>query len=117
MANSDNLYGVFNRISGIYSQVPRDNGPLKIFASVDEAKLFFHTSDALAVHDECCTELHWALEGTTKLKRTMAFGIKKNGKKEIHWSDQYNLKRTELINKNKWARNLYTFKIVEDHLF
>ena len=117
MTNSDNLYGVFNRISGIYSQVPITSNPLKVFASVDEAKLFFHTSAALAVHDECCTELLWALEGPTQLKRTMAFGIKKNGNEEMHWSDQYNLKRTELINKNKWAKNTYTFKIVEDHLF
>jgi len=116
MTNSDNLYGVFNRISGIYSQVPITSNPLKVFASVDEAKLFFHTSAALAVHDECCTELLWALEGPTQLKRTMAFGIKKNGNEEMHWSDQYNLKRTELINKNQWAKNIYTFKIVESHL-
>lgn len=117
MTNLDNLYGVFNKISGIYSQVTTNNNSLKIFASVDEAKSFFHTDAALAVHNECCTELHWALEGATQLKRTMAFGIKKNNKEEIHWSDQFNLKKTELMNKNKWAKNIYTFKIVENHLF
>jgi hypothetical protein len=116
MTNLDNLYGVFNRISGIYSQVPITNNPLKMFASVDEAKSFFHTDAALAVHNECCTELLWALEGSTQLKRTMAFGIKKNDKEEVHWADQFNLRKNQLMNKNQWAKNIYTFKIVKSHL-
>lgn len=117
MTNPDNLYGIFNKISGIYSQIPTTNCPLKFFSSVDEAKSFFHTDEALSVHDECCTKLHWALEGSTRLKRTMAFGIKKNGKEELHWSEQYNARKTKLMAKNEWAKNIYDFKIVEDHLF
>jgi len=136
MTNSDNLFGVFNKKTCIYSQVTcidigHPYGPEVFavdvtaapiaptnFASVAEAKSWFFTDAALAVHDECCTQLQWALVGTTGLKVTMAFGTKGvQIAAADDWSEQYNSRKASLLNSNNWAKHYWTFTETSDHLF
>ena len=124
MTNSDNRYGTFNKRTTILTQVDKfskmDDGSIRlaIFATVAEAKSFFYTDAALAVFNECCTELQWALVGTTGLKFTMTFGTKGgNIAAADDWAGQFNSRKTALINANSWVKNPYDTQEVDSHLF
>ena len=118
MTNSDNRYGTFNKRTTIFSQIDDGSTALTTFTTVAEAKSFFFTTEALVVYDECCTELQWALVGTTGLKRTMTFGTKGgNIAAADDWAEQYNSRKTALINANNWAKNGYSIQEVDSHLF
>lgn len=118
MTNSNNLYGVFNKKTSIYSQIDDGSTALTNFASVAEAKSWFFTDAALALYDECCTQLQWALVGTTELKKTMAFGTKGGQIAAADdWAEQYKSRKTSLINSNNWAKNVYTHEESNSHLF
>ena len=118
MTNVDNLYGLFNKRTTIYSQINDGSTSLVNFASIAEAKSWFFKDAALAVYDECCTQLQWELVGTTGLKKTMAFGTKGgNISAADDWSGQYNSRKTALINDNNWVKNFYTSQEVDSHLF
>ena len=133
MPNSDNTQGTFNKKTQILSQTPNEytrwdsdtstrvpvTDPLQNFATVDDAKSWFYTADALTVFDECCTELQWSVVDGQKLKYTMAFGTK--GTSDIpeadDWAGQFNSRKTTLINDDNWANNPYTTEEVDSHLF
>ena len=118
MTNSDNRYGTFNKRTNIFSQIDDGSTALTTFATVAEAKAFFFTTEALAVYDECCTELQWALVGSTGLKRTMTFGTKGgNIAAADDWAEQYKSKKAALISVNNWAKNPYSTQEVTSHLF
>jgi hypothetical protein len=118
MTNSDNRYGTFNKRTQVLSQVDDGSTAFTTFATVAEAKSFFYTDNALAVFDECCTELQWALEGSTGLKYTMTFGTKGGNISESDdWTGQFNSRKTSLINSNNWAKNSYTTAESNSHLF
>ena len=118
MTNSDNTYGTFNKRTQLLTQIDDGSTALTTFATVAEAKAFFYTIEALAVFDECCTELQWALVGTTGLKYTMTFGTKGgNIAAADDWAGQFNSRKTALINANNWAKNPYTTQEVDSHLF
>jgi hypothetical protein len=116
MPNSDNSYGTFNKRTQTLSQT--GDSPTN-HANVDAAKSFFYTADALTVFDECCTELQWSVVDNTKLKCTMTFGTK--GSPSIagadDWAEQFNSRKTALIDSNGWANNPYTTAESTDHLF
>ena len=124
MTNSDNRYGTFNKSTQILTQI--DNGwtiddgstVTTTFATVAEAKSFFYTDAALAVFDECCTELQWVLVGSTGLKYTMTFGTKGgNVAAADDWAGQFNSRKTALISANNWGKNGYTTEDTNSHLF
>ena len=124
MTNSDNAFGTFNKQSSIFSQIDDGSTPLTVFADTDAAKSHFFTTEALAVWDETCTTLQWALlaDGNgdnTKLKVTFDFGTK--GDPNIagadDWAGQYNSRKTTLINSEGWAANPYSTETSTDHLF
>jgi hypothetical protein len=118
MTNSDNRYGTFNKRTQILTQIDDGSTVPTTFATVAEAKSFFYTDNALAVFDECCTELQWALVGTTGLKYTMTFGTKGgNIAAADDWAGQFNSRKTALINAKNWAKNGYTTEDVTSHLF
>jgi hypothetical protein len=119
MTNSDNRYGTFNKRTTIFSQIDDSSTVLTTFATVAEAKAFFLTTQALAVYDECCTELQWALVGTTGLKCTMTFGTKGgNIAAADDWAEQYNSKKTALMNDSKWNTiRGYNTEESDSHLF
>ena len=118
MTNSDNRYGTFNKRTQIFSQIDDGSTALTTFATVSEAKAFFFTAEALAVYDECCTELQWELVGTTGLKRTMTFGTKGgNIAAADDWAGQYNSRKTALRNSNNWVKNAHSFQETDSHLF
>jgi hypothetical protein len=118
MTNTDNTYGTFNKRTQILTQIDDGSTALTTFATVAEAKSFFYTDVALAVFDECCTELQWALVGTTGLKYTMTFGTKGgNIAAADDWAEQYNSRKTALRNSNTWVKNAYSHEEVDSHLF
>lgn len=121
MANADNKYGVYNKQTKIFYQgdvydyevlgdtdrpeILRDK---TVFANVDAAKAFYFTTDALAVWDETCTQIQWALVNddngdASKLKVTFAFGTKGNNiAAGDDWAGQYNSRKTTLMNIGEW---------------
>ena len=117
MTNSDNRYGTFNKRTQILAQIDDGSTALTTFATVAEAKSFFYKDTALAVFDECCTELQWALVGSTGLKYTMTFGTKGgNIAAADDWAEQFNSRKTALINAYNWSKNPYTTQEVDSHL-
>ena len=118
MTNSDTAYGVYNKRTQILSQVDDGSTALTNHADADAAKTFFYTDDALAVFDECCTQLQWSVVDNTKLKYTMTFGTKGGNIAEADdWAGQFNSRKTNLINANNWSKNQYTTEEVDSHLF
>lgn len=125
MPNSDNTYGTFNKRTSHFSQVDDGSTALTVFADTDEAKSHFFTAEALAVWDECCTTLQWALMAdgdgnNTMLKVTFDFGTK--GTPEIaesdDWAGQYNSRKQALNDSNGWFQNPTTVTPDQtDHLF
>ena len=116
MTNSDNAFGTYNKQTQILSQADESN--LQNFADVDAAKSWFYTADALAVFDECCTELQWAIVDGTKLKYTMTFGTKGAGTTAADdWAGQFNSRKDALMSAETWSNNGYTGVKSEDHLF
>jgi hypothetical protein len=78
--------------------------------SVDTAKSFFYTAEALAVFDECCTQLEWAIVDSTKLKYTMAFGTKGgNIAAADDWAGQFNSRNT-CTDEFEWMVKQHLFK-------
>jgi len=118
MTNTDNKYGVFNKYTVICSQINDGSTALVNFASVSEAKSWFFTNAALAVMDECCTQLQWALVGTTALKRTMAFGTKGGQISPADdWAEQYHSRFNSLTASKNWNLNSYETTSSDSHLF
>jgi hypothetical protein len=118
MTNSDNRYGTFNKKTQILSQIDDGSTTPTTFATLAQAKSFFYTDSALAVFDECCTELQWALVGTTGLKYTMTFGTKGgNVAAADDWAETYHSRRNALNVANQWAKNPYNTQEVDSHLF
>jgi hypothetical protein len=125
MPNSDNTYGTFNKRTSHFSQVDDGSTALTVFADTDAAKSHFFTADALAVWDECCTTLQWALlaDGNgdnTKLKVTFDFGTKgdPNISEADDWAGQYNSRKQVLKDSDSWFNNPTTVTPDQtDHLF
>ena len=118
MTNTDNTYGTFNKKTQIL--IATDNGfsAPTTFATVDEAKAYFFTDAALAVFNECCTELQWALVGTTGLKYTMTFGTKGgNIAAADDWAEKYHSRRNALVVANQWIKKPHDTQVVDSHLF
>jgi hypothetical protein len=140
MTNSDNTYGVFNKQTKIINQkcfeqtfgtAPDTSvAPIPdktIFASVDEAKSFIFTDEALAVINETCTQIEWALVNdgdgnATQLKKTFAFGTKGGSiATSDDWAEQYNSRKQALIDSNTWMKTYtgksFTATDSAEHLF
>ena len=118
MPNSDNLYGTSNKRTKIISQIDDGLTPLTVFADTDEAKSHFFHDEALAVMNECCTQLEWAIVDTNKLKFTYAFGTKGgNIAAADDWAGQFNSRMQTLIDAKNWVNNPHTTEVVDSHLF
>jgi len=125
MPNSDNTYGTFNKRTSHFSQSNDGSTVLTVFANTDEAKSHFFTADALAVWDECCTTLQWALMAdgngdNTMLKVTFDFGTKgtPNLAEADDWAGQYNSRKQALSDSDGWFANQTTVAPDQtDHLF
>jgi hypothetical protein len=118
MTNTDNTYGTFNKRTQILTQIDDGSTAPTTFSTVAEAKSFFYKDTALAVFDECCTELQWVLVGTTGLKYTMTFGTKGgNIAAADDWAGQFTSRKRALITAYNWAKNSYTTQEVDSHLF
>jgi hypothetical protein len=119
MTNTDNTYGTHNKLTKILSQADDGSTALVDFADVAAAKAHFFSADGLAVFDECCTELEWAVVDNQKLKYTMAFGTKGDpGIAEADdWAGLYVSRITALADAGTLANNPYTEAESSEHLF
>ena len=119
MVTIDNKYGLFNKRTHLLTQITKKENKFLIFNSINDAKTFFYTDNALEVFKDCCAKIEWQLvDSKQSLKYTMAFGTKGGNILEIDdWAGQFNFRKQSLITKNNWARNPYTTTILEDHLF
>jgi hypothetical protein len=119
MTNTDNKYGTHNKLTKILSQINDGSTALQNFADVAEAKAYFFSDAAIAVFDECCTELQWAVVDNQKLKYTMAFGTK--GDPTIgeanDWAGLYVSRTNALADAGTLSDNEYTEEESSDHLF
>jgi hypothetical protein len=93
-----------------------------IHANTSDALNHFLTSEGQAVFNECATQLQWELVNddngdATGLKHTAAFGTKGNNDPENDWAEQYNSRKTALINANNWSATGFVATPSEDHLF
>lgn len=123
MPNSDNTFGTYNKQTKIISQIDDGSTALTVFADTDAAKSYFFTDNALTVIDETCTVLEWALVAdgngdNTQLKTTFAFGTKGNSDiaESDDWAEQYNSRKTTLIDAEDWTKVQCTFTDSSDHL-
>lgn len=112
MPNSDNTHGTFNKQSIIISQPKSGSEVLRIFSSTDDAKSYIFTTNALAVWDECCTNLQWGLVAddngdNTKLKVTFDFGTKGASDQSAadDWAAQWSSRSTTLTSGNDWYKS------------
>lgn len=114
MPNTDNTHGTFNKQTQIISQIPDYTSTGTIFADADQAKSHIFTTEALAVFNECCTELQWALVPHAKapgpsaiLKVTFSFGTK--GNPDItpanDWAGQFASRQQALIDSDSWFKS------------
>jgi len=92
-----------------------EEASLTIFSSVDEAKSFFWSTDALSCVDTNTSQVQYQLvadgEGNnTMVKKTEAWDTSGIG-------DTYNTLKTNLINSNNWGITGYTTENSTDHLF
>ena len=130
MANSDNTFGTYNKQTKIFSQndIAFSTGDgfvtKTVHANVEAAKTFFFTAEAVAIWDECCTGLQWALVAddagnNTKLKVTFDFGSKGgNIAAAEDWAGQYNSRKQTLLDagQTNWLKT-GTVDTSTDHLF
>ena len=123
MTNSDNTFGTYNKETKILTQHDDGSTALTVFGSVTAGKQHFFTTEALAVWDECCTTLEWAVVAddngdNTKLKVTYDFGTKGAGTEAADdWGSQYNSRLTALEDAGNWAAIPFTTATSSDHLF
>ena len=104
-----------NKFTVITSQIFDGSTALTVFSSIDQAKNFFYTADALSCCDNHTSRVEYQLVAdengdNTKLKRTEGFDTSGIG-------DQYNTTKDTLLNAGNWANNPYTTAVSEDHLF
>jgi hypothetical protein len=82
-----------------------------VFANTTEAQQFFYTDEALAVFNECCTLLQWALvddddDLATGVKYTYAFGTKGgNISAADDWAGLFDSRKKTLEDAEGWFKN------------
>ena len=77
MPNSDNTFGTYNKQTLIFTQVEDGGRGFVDHADATAAKEYIFTTEALAVWDECCTNIQWELQANNRdLKVTFDFGTK-----------------------------------------
>ena len=98
-----------------------------VFANTGEAQEFFYTDDALAVFNECCTELQWALVDdddslATGVKYTYTFGSKGPDEQggADDWPALFTSRKQALEDADGWHKNPHYQTLdndVSSHLF
>lgn len=104
-----------NTFTTINSQIDDGSTAPTVFATIDEAKSYFWTAEALAVVDTYTSRVEYQLVAdangnNTKLKKTEGFDTSGIG-------DNYNTQKDLLLSSNQWGKNGYTKENSEDHLF
>ena len=126
MTNSDNSFGIHNKITRIFEQfknVADGSGNWIEFdgstattlrdqdwADVAAAKSHVFTDEALSVWNGCATQLQWAIVADSKgkannaLKVTAGFGVPADPTAK-GWSTVFNENRDSLISANNWFKH------------
>ena len=103
MTNSDNTFGVFNKKTMLFTQEQIFDSSWigwQTYANAEAARDAFLTSKAIAVFNECCTQLQWELQANNRdLKVTFAFGTKGASDQSAadDWAEQFRTRQQALI--------------------
>jgi hypothetical protein len=102
MANSDNTFGVFNKVTYHYAMPEASKADL---ADVAAAKAYYLSDAALAVFEECGTQVAYQLQNgdASRMTVTIAFGTKGAGTAEADdWAEQFTSRKAALKDSNGW---------------
>ena len=126
MTNSDTTFGTHNKITHIYTQQDDGSTALINFSDTAAAQDYYFTEEAMAVFNECCTQLQWALVDAQTLKSTMTFGVVEDPD-TAGWGEQFLTRKEALVKLNfddstvtgfhKAVWPTYVVTTSEDHLF
>lgn len=118
MVNNYTAFGTYNKKSVLFTQQDDGSTPLINFANITEAKNYFLTAEAQAVHNDCCTELQWAIVDSTNLKVTYTFGVKEDPDAEQP-AVEFHRRKDALRSSDPqgWMATPYLSEEVETHLF
>jgi len=119
MTNSDTTFGTHNKITHIYTQHDDGSTALINFADTAAALAYYFTDEALAVFDECCTQLQWALVDAQTLKFTAAYGVVADAN-TAGWGDTFNSRKTTLEDADGFHKAVWPTFVAstsESHLF
>ena len=117
---------IHNKRTQILSQIDDGSTALTNHADVAAAKSFFYTVDALAVFDECCTNLQWGLKAdgsgnNTILVVTFDFGTKGTAgiSEADDWAGQFTSRRQALVDSSGWMADHFSMASADSssHLF
>lgn len=120
MTNSDNQFGLHNKMTKIITEhdhpwdgSTQENIMDQSWADVAAAKSYIFTDAALAVIDECATQLQWAIvndsEGgsNNSLKFTIAFGTRADPSLK-NWADKYKEDKETMMAAGTWFKEYKT---------
>ena len=108
----------YNGIGTTYYVIAFSNWQPTTFSTVDKAKSHFLTADALAVHNQYCADLQWALTNDSQgLICSMDFGVKGLDDSTQEDAAIYLSNFNTLLNARKWGANPYIAAPSTNHLF
>ena len=102
MTNSDNAFGVFNKKTMIFTQEQVNDSSWsgwQTYANAEAARDAFLSTAAIAIFNECCTQLQWELQSNNRdLKVTFAFGTKgaSDQAEADDWAEQFRTRKAAL---------------------
>ena len=115
MANSDTAYGLHNKITRIITErwlKEEGEGITTLEAKITQswsgnvstAQSHCFTDDALALMNECATQIQWEIvDSGNGLKFTIAFGTPADPSQQP-WAEKWKLGKTSLTNAGNWTK-------------
>jgi hypothetical protein len=105
-------FGTFNKISKIYYSQNKD----KTFKSIQEAKEYFYSKEALDSYKYCCDVEFCLTDDSRGLHWTINFGVPEDASIKS-WADCWKDYKDELTKKDEWFKHHPIIEHHPKHLF